>query len=348
MAQTYRFGRTAGVLLGGSGVLLVVCLFSAFGRSAPHAIPGFLMLIPIAVASGMSGWKVGVPLAVMAAALYALAFIPPIGDIRVGLTEDLFVLITFVLVAVVVSFVAARPVPPADAAVDGRTMLLHGVSHDLRSPLTTIKAISSDLMMSDARYDDGTRHEMLGRVVEESDRLNRIVGNLLSASRVQAGALDPHCEPESIALLVHRCVTRLGRLDSARIVTDIPAGLPDVVADAVQVDQVLTNLIENALRHVPAGTTVSVSANRQRDLVEVTVSDDGPGFTADALDHLFDPFHSDAGPGAVGLGLAVSKAIVEAHGGTIVVRDESDHRGATVTFTLPVEAAVHAGPGRRG
>ena len=75
--------------------------------------------------------------------------------------------------------------------VDGRTMLLRGVSHDLRSPLTTIKAISSDLMMSDASYDDGTRHELLGRVVDESDRLNRIVGNLLSAGRVQAGASEP-------------------------------------------------------------------------------------------------------------------------------------------------------------
>jgi K+-sensing histidine kinase KdpD len=190
-----RFGRSTGVLVGSTGVLAVTAVFTALGGSVPHAIPALLLLVPIAVASGMSGWKVGVPLAIGAAALYALAFIPPVGEIRIGLTEDVFVLITFVLVAVVVSVVAARPKPTAEAAFDGRTLLLHGVSHDLRSPLTTIKAISSDLMASDAAYDDGTRHEMLGRVVEESDRLNRIVGNLLSAGRVQAGALHPHCAP---------------------------------------------------------------------------------------------------------------------------------------------------------
>lgn len=346
MRLDHRFHRAAGVAVGVAGVALVTAVFAPFGAAVPDAVPALLLVVPIAGSSVMSGWRVGVPLAIVAAAVFALAFIPPIGEIRIGLTEDVYVLVTFILVAVVVSVLAARAKQQAGRSFDGRTVLLHGVSHDLRSPLTTIKTISSDLMMDDAAYDDGTRHEMLGRVVEESDRLNRIVGNLLSASRVQAGALNPQCEPESIILLVNRSVARLGRTESANIVTDIPPGLPDVFVDAVQVDQVLTNLIENARRHAPVGTHVTVAARTNRSYVEVEVSDTGPGFTAGALDHLFRPFHSGAGDGAVGLGLSVSKAIVEAHGGTIGVRDEADHRGATVTFTLPVHATVDAGPRR--
>lgn len=346
MSNDRRFRRTRGALVGGIGVALMIVLFTTVGRSAPVEIPALLLLLPVAAASVMSGWRVGVPLAVVAAALYALAFIPPIGAIQIGLTEDVFALVTFVLVAAVVSVLAGRSDRTDDPGFDGRTMLLHGVSHDLRSPLSTIKAISSDLMLGDVSYDDGTRQEMLGRVVEESDRLNRIVGNLLSAGRVQAGALNPRCEPESLAMLVNRCITRLGRPDSVNIVTQLPPGLPDVFVDAVQVDQVLTNLIENACRHAPAGTDVIVAASARRDFVEVDVCDAGPGFSAEALDHLYRPFHSSSGEGAVGLGLSVSKAIVEAHGGTIAVRDEADQRGATVTFTLPVRATVATGPRR--
>ena len=179
---------------------------------------------------------------------------------------------------------------------DGRTALLRGVSHDLRSPLTTIRSISSDLLIVGDDYDDGTRHRLLGQVVDESDRLDRIVGNLLSVSRVQAGALNPELEPESVALLVQRCVRRLNRDGAHRVVVEIPADLPDVSADAVQVDQVLTNLVENALRHTPPGAAVVVSAMQIDDRVEIAVRDDGPGFSSDALDRLYRPFFGAGTP----------------------------------------------------
>ena len=352
-------GAVAGLLIGVVGIALVTALFTLFGQSAPTTIPALLLLVPIAAASVMSGWRLAVPLAVVAAFMYALAFIPPIGQVRIGLTEDVFVLITFVVVAVLVGLLKSHATPPGDRALldDGRTALLRGVSHDLRSPLTTIRAISSDLLVGGEYYDDGTRHRLLGRVVDESDRLDRIVGNLLSVSRVQAGALNPNREPESVAMLVQRCIGRLNRDGSHRVLTDIPEDLADVSADAVQIDQVLTNLVENAMRHTPAGAVVTVSARQVADRVEIAVRDDGPGFSPDALDHLYRPFSTvsrkiDGGIGggndqSTGLGLVVSKAIVEAHGGTILVRDEPGP-GACVSFTLPVEQPVHADSRHRG
>ena len=352
-------GAVAGVVIGIVGIALVTTLFTLFGQSAPTTIPALLLLVPIAAASVMSGWRLAVPLAVVAAFIYALAFIPPIGQVRIGLTEDVFVLITFVVVAVLVGLLKSHATPPVDRALldDGRTALLRGVSHDLRSPLTTIRAISSDLLVGGEYYDDGTRHRLLGQVVDESDRLDRIVGNLLSVSRVQAGALNPNREPESVAMLVQRSIGRLNRDGSHPVLTDIPEDLADVSADAVQIDQVLTNLVENAMRHTPAGAVVTVSARQVADRVEIAVRDDGPGFSPDALDHLYRPFSTASrkidgriGGGndqSTGLGLVVSKAIVEAHGGTILVRDEPG-QGACVSFTLPVEQPVHADSRHRG
>jgi K+-sensing histidine kinase KdpD len=340
--------RAFGALLGFGGIAIITVAFLIFGRSAPHAVPAMLLLVPIAGAGVVSVWRIAVPVAIVAACVYALAFIPPVGGIHIELAEDAFVLITFVVVAVTVgALTGPRNRPPDPALLDNRrAVLLRGVSHDLRTPLTTIHAISTELLGDGSTYDEGTRNQLLGRVVDESERLDRIVGNLLSVSRVQAGALNPNIEPESVEQLVHRSIARLNRRESHSIETDIGADLPDVACDSVQIDQVLTNLIENSLKHSPPNSTIRVRARASGGDVEITVSDTGPGFSREARSALFQPFHT-IDHSSSGLGLAVCKAIVEAHGGRIDVRDEQSG-GAHVWFSLPVYRDSGGDPPRRG
>ncbi len=340
--QTVRVTRTRsrrqleaiGLGVGGTG--LVTAVFYAIGSHVPVTIPALLLLVPIVAASVLGGVVVAVPVAVLAAAAYALAFLPPIGHVRIGLTEDVFVLITFVAVALAVAILSGRRSRgSADALIDDRrAQLLRSVSHDLRNPLSTIRSVSTDLL-EQGSYDAPTRNALLGVVVDESERLDRIVGNLLSLTRIQAGSLSPELDDESISTLIDRCVQRFERLPDngeVDVVARIEPDLPNVRVDPVQIDQVLTNLIENAKRAAPVGTTVTVEARLHiAGFVAVSVRDRGNGFAVDDLDTVFEAFHSTSG--SSGLGLAVCKAIVEAHGGTINASTSPDG-GGRVTFTV--------------
>jgi len=330
-------GRARWVALGaglaGTALVTIGCLLVGHVRTT---IPALLLLVPISVAGVLGGVVIGVVVAVVAALTYALAFLPPIGHLRIGLTEDVFVLATFVVVAVLVAFIsdARRTRASTRPPDDERAALLRGVSHDLRSPLTTIKSVSTDLR-DGPDYDSATRAELLNMVVDESDRLDRIVGNLLSVSRIEAGALLPERSACDIGEIVTKSVRRFERLGAvaARFDVRVESNLPAVHVDEVQVDQVLTNLVENALRIAPPGSTISVRAWRQSDaLVGVSVLDEGPGFVSTEHVQVFAPFQS--GTGSSGLGLTVCKAIVEAHGGAIDI-GRSPGGGGAVTFTIP-------------
>lgn len=331
-----RSTRLRGAAVGFAGVALVTGLCLSLGRDLSHAVPALMLLVPVVLTTVMTDRWVALPVAAVAAFVFALAFIPPIGQVQIGLTEDVFVLVAFVVVSLTIgTFSGGLRTQANDAELldQQRAVLLRGVSHDLRSPLSTIRSISTELLDSDLEYDADTRDELLGRVRDESERLDRIVGNLLSVSRVQAGALIPTLEPESIGQLARHSVARLHAVDTHTITVDVPTSLPDVLVDSVQIDQVLTNLIENALRHTPPGSRIALTAHPADDRVRVTVADNGPGFAADGADR-FQPFQGSGGA-SVGLGLAVCKAIVEAHGGTISVRDEPSG-GAAVSFTVAV------------
>ncbi len=322
----------------GTALVTVGCLLVGHVRTT---IPALLLLVPISVAGVLGGAAVGVVVAVVAALAYALAFLPPIGHLRIGLTEDVFVLATFVVVAVLVAFIsdARRSRSSARPLDDQRAVLLRGVSHDLRSPLTTIKSVSTDLL-DGPDYDSATRAELLNMVVDESDRLDRIVGNLLSVSRIEAGALVPERSACDIGELVATCAHRFERLggNAARVEVFVEPGLPEVDVDAVQVDQVLTNLVENARRVAPPESSIWLRAWRHSDdFVGVSVDDAGPGFESIDQDEAFEAFRSMTG--SSGLGLTVCKAIVEAHGGAISVGRSTDGGGA-VTFTVPIATDV--------
>jgi two-component system sensor histidine kinase KdpD len=219
-----------------------------------------------------------------------------------------------------------------------RTALLNSVSHDLRTPLASIKASASSLLDREVRWSDAERDEFLATINTEADRLTRLVHNLLDMSRIEAGALDPRLVESTVAEVVGPVVRRARAASRQRVDVDVPEELPPVLVDPVRLDQVLTNLLDNA-RGYAAASPVQVVARRAGDSVELRVVDHGPGIPGPERERVFDQFYRLKGggrrPEGTGMGLAICRGIVEAHGGTLRV-ETTPGGGATFVLTLPV------------
>ncbi len=222
-----------------------------------------------------------------------------------------------------------------------KSELLSNVSHELRSPLTSIKGIISSLLQKDIELDSETQEVLLGGVIEETDRLASLITNLLNMSRLEAGVWKPEKERCHIADIVHEALERQRWVNKRHVFeTDLEPCLPEVHADYSQIRQVLVNLLENAAAHSEEGARIMVKGRAMDDEVVVSVSDQGVGIPQEDLGRIFDKFYRGSQkrgrPGGTGLGLAICRAIVESHGGEIWAESELG-RGSTFHFTLPVE-----------
>jgi two-component system sensor histidine kinase KdpD len=216
-----------------------------------------------------------------------------------------------------------------------RRALVRSVSHDLRTPLAIISAAASDLR-SGPDYPPEDRDELLDTINEEAQRLDRLVANLLSMSRIEAGAYAPERQAFSLDELVAASVDRLRPLfRQVRLQVDVPGDLPLIDGDYSQIDQVVSNLLENAARHAPPASTVWVSASARDGDVRLLVRDEGVGVPDQERDQVFEPFFSGRGSGSTGVGLAICRAVVEAHGGSIDI-ERTPGGGATFVVMLPV------------
>lgn len=220
-----------------------------------------------------------------------------------------------------------------------RAAILASVTHDLRTPLASIKASASGLLAEGAHYTEDEVRDVLRTVIEDADHLNLVLANLLDLARTRAGELIPSTQPILIEEVIGAVLQRMARrLDRVSIRTTIRPDLPAVEADPVQIGQVLANILENAARFSPDGSTIEISAARWRSSVQVRVTDQGPGIPTEDRERVFEEFYRrDAGGarGGTGLGLAISRAIVHAHGGTISV-GSAPTGGAALTFQLPI------------
>jgi two-component system, OmpR family, sensor histidine kinase KdpD len=232
---------------------------------------------------------------------------------------------------------AARPIAEADRM---RTALLAAVSHDLRTPLASAKAAVTSLRSSDVEWDAEDHDELLATADESLDKLSRLVDNLLDMSRLQAGALALFPRPADLSEIVARSLDDLG--PAARAVTvDIPDDLPEVAVDPGILERVIANLTANALRYSPKDSPPALTGSSLHDRVELRVIDRGPGIPAEHRNKMFVPFQrlgdTDNTTG-VGLGLALSRGLTEAMGGTLEP-DETPGGGLTMTLSLPAVPA---------
>ncbi len=226
-----------------------------------------------------------------------------------------------------------------------RRALMGAASHDLRTPLASIKTAVSNLRQVDARLSPEDRAELLELIELQSDRLARLVTNLLDMTRLEAGALELRPAPIGFTDLVGEAVALLGGIVTpGRVAVDTPEDLPLLHLDHVLMSQVLANVLENAERLSPDESVIRVAARRapgNAARVEIAVTDDGPGIAPEDRERVFEMFSQNGGGGRAGLGLAIARAFVEAHGGLIWIDPEVDG-GARVVFTVPSETRVTA------
>ncbi|GAY07520.1 DUF4118 domain-containing protein [Pseudonocardia sp. N23] len=217
-------------------------------------------------------------------------------------------------------------------ANETRSALLSAVGHDLRTPLTSIKASAGSLRDPSLPLSDADRAELAATIEESADRLTGLVDNLLDSSRLAAGAVTPLLAPVGCDEIVGRAL--LGLADAGRVTIDVAEDLPDVRADPGLLERVLANLLDNALRH-GGGAPVAVRGSAHADRVELRVADSGPGVPQRARDRLFTPFQrlGDRGTG-VGLGLSVARGLTEVMGGTLTAED-TPGGGLTTVIALP-------------
>jgi two-component system sensor histidine kinase KdpD len=219
-----------------------------------------------------------------------------------------------------------------------RAGLLSAVSHNLRTPLAAVHAATGTLLAPEAVLDDSERRELLETVRDETARLERLVAKVLDLGRIRAGGLELAPEPVDLAGLLQASVHRLKPLlDGRPVGVEIADDLDEVTLDPVALEQVMSNLLENAVRYAPDGTPIEIIARRLRGQLELRVVDHGAGVPPDERDKVFDEFYRvdrRADSDGTGLGLAIVKAIVLAQGGRVWVEDTSGG-GATFVVRLP-------------
>ena len=218
-----------------------------------------------------------------------------------------------------------------------RNSLLSSVSHDLRTPLATITGAATTMLENGAKLNDRTRQGLLESVREEADRLNRLVQNLLEMTRLESGALQLRKEWHPLEEVIGAALGRLGKeLADRRVDTRVPPDLPLVPIDDVLIEQVLVNLLDNAVKYTPGGSPIRIIATSTSEAITVEVADHGPGLPRGEEDKVFEKFYRGmpGGRGA-GLGLAICQGIVKAHGGNIWAQNLPEG-GVAFLFTLPL------------
>jgi two-component system sensor histidine kinase KdpD len=287
-------------------------------------------------------------------AAFDVCFVPPYFRFNVADEQYVVTFAVMLVTALTISTLTHRVRVQSEAAraawerVEAeflRNTLLSGVSHELRTPLSAITGASSTLIETRDQLAPPARAEMLQTIYDEAERMERLINNLLEMTRLESGELVVKQDWVPLAELIGSALTRLDRALQARDVRiDVPRNLPLAFIDSVGIEQVLVNLIDNALQYTPAGTAIDITARAETGNLTVEVADRGPGLHPGTENRVFEKFfrshcqRPERGRG-IGLGLAICRAIVEAHGGTITAANRVGGDGAVVgavfRFTLP-------------
>jgi two-component system sensor histidine kinase KdpD len=230
-----------------------------------------------------------------------------------------------------------------------RNAILSSVSHDLRTPLATITGAASSLVEGQGSLTVVDRQDLARSIYREADRLDRLLKNLLDMMRLEAGAVQLNKRWHSLDEIIGAALARMeGRLREHTVNTSFPVDLPTVLVDGVFLEQVIINLVENAVKYAPSETPIDLSASSNGREVVVEVADRGPGIAVGEESRIFDKFHrgKSAREGGVGLGLTICRGIVEAHGGRIWAENRTGG-GALIRFSIPLLDRHQAVGGKR-
>jgi len=331
-----------------------------------------VFLLGVMLVASRFGYGPSIFAAALSVVAFDFFFVPPYFSLAVSDLRHVVTFAVMFLVAVVISHLTRRIREQADAALlreersaalhaltrelseaatrealraeteQLRNALLSSVSHDLRTPLAVVTGAASTLLDPSGPTDEASRRELLSTIHEEAERLGRLVRNLLDMTRLDAGALKMMKELQPIEEVVGAALNRVeDRLLDREVKTELPDDLPLVPLDAILIEQVLINLLENATKYTPRGTAIVVAASAKDDMVEVVVADHGLGVPEEDRERVFDKFfrRGESERGGAGLGLTICRGIVTAHGGKIWL-DSRLGGGAAFHFTLPLHPSA--------
>jgi two-component system sensor histidine kinase KdpD len=336
-----------------------------------------LLLVVLFIATRF-GSKPAVLAAIAGVLSFNFFFLPPVGTLTIADPDNWIALAAFLVTAVTVGELSARARRRAEEAEAGRreierlyselrdafertseaealrrserlkSALLEAVTHDIRTPLTSIKASVTTLLdeleteCEMASLDSEGRREMLEVINEEADRLNRFIESLLDLARLEAGQFELRLRLGTIDEMLRAALDRAKPLTRGHTLEiSIGPELPPVRVDAKAVAEVVYTLVDNAAKYSPAGSNIKVAADRLGDeMLRLSVEDEGPGIPSELRERVFDKFfragRTTQSPVGTGLGLAIARGIVEAHGGRIWIEDTGTGRGVRVVVTLPL------------
>jgi K+-sensing histidine kinase KdpD len=342
--------RAAGIAFSVLAVAVVTGAVYLLRPVAPVVSLGVLYVLAVVAVAVVFGLAYAIPVSVASMLTFNFLFLPPVHTFALRESENWVALAVYLIVGVVVGELATRSRRLAHEAVEAETLrqtdavktaVLHAVSHDLRSPLTAIRTASEVLDNPSVRLSAAERDELFETIRIEVLRLERLVENLLDLSRLEAGPARRTPELWTVDALVASALEQLGR-EADRVDTTYADADELVRVDGPQLQRVLVNLLENALKFSSPSDPVDVRVEAEPGRVLVRVLDRGPGIAEGDRERIFDPFErgTNAGPGS-GLGLAIARGFAEANGGRVWVEPGTPTGGATFLLELPtVEGAV--------
>jgi K+-sensing histidine kinase KdpD len=354
-------------------VVAVTAVLAPVHESVSHTTVALALLVAVLFVAAWRGLGPALAAAVAGVTCFNFFFLPPLYTWAVEDSENWVALFAFLVTAVVAGQLSARARRRAEEAEGARreverlynelrdafdrasraeaarqaeelkSTLLDAVTHDLRTPLTSIKASVSILREPGSGVDDATRSELLEVIDEETDRLDRSVGSIVEIARVEAGDIGNRRQWTSIDEIVDEAVGRARRAARGQAVeVDVAPDLPAAHVDGRAVAEALYTLVENAAKYSPPDSTIRVRAREADGAIRVEVEDEGPGVALELRERVFEKFFRGAprpgapAPSGTGMGLAIARGIVEAHGGKIWIEDGAGGRGVRFVFTVPI------------
>jgi two-component system sensor histidine kinase KdpD len=329
------------------GCVTLVCL--ALHDLVGYRVAAFVLLVTVSLLALLFDIRTVISAAVVSALIWDFFFIPPRFTFTVGSTEDQLLLLTYFLVAVVHAVLTRRVRMVEEQArqkevrvsqIKFYNTLLNSLSHELRTPITTILGVTDTLSSENGGLSEKDRKVLLQELTSACLRLNQQVENLLGMSRLESGVFALKRDWVDVHELVYGTLQLLEpAITKFRVSVFIEEAMPLVKLDVHLMQQVLYNLVNNILQHTPEGTDVIVRTEYEQERFRLLVSDTGPGFPTDEIKHVFEKFYrlQRSRPGGTGLGLSIVKGFVEAHGGTVTLRN-LPLSGAEFTIDIPAEA----------
>lgn len=328
-------------------VLLVSALCFTLSGFIGYKVTAFVLLITVSIIAMLFDIMPVLLAALLSALIWDFFFIPPRFTLLISQSEDVIMFLMYFLIASVnavltykirqIAKVAAEEEKKANAVVLYNT-LLNSLSHELRTPISTIIG-ASDTILND-KISEENKKQLVVEISEASLRLNRQVENLLNMSRLESGFIEPKKDWCDIHELVHSTINQLDdSLKHHNILVNIPDTLPLFKLDFGLMQQVLINLISNAVTYTPANSTITISVNNNPEKIIFTIEDNGPGFPKEEMQKVFEKFYrlKTSVTGGTGLGLSIVKGFVEAHKGSVHLAN-SKTGGACFIIQIPAEA----------